>query len=94
MSVACWIDLWQDKISLKFEVSRMDDPALRMACVKALSESGFKLTKKAFKEDATYSRFYRSSRPVRDSGDEEEMRDAIEKLFGRPRRSSRKWRQC
>jgi hypothetical protein len=83
VSVVCWMDLWQDKISLLFEVSRMTDPALRMACVKALSESGFKLTKRAFKEGATYSRFYRSSRPVRASGDEKEMRDAMERLVGK-----------
>jgi len=83
VSVACWIDLWQDKISLIFEVSRMNDPALRMACVKALRESGFKLREMAFRESATYSRFYRSSRTVRASGDEEEMRDAIERLVGK-----------
>jgi len=50
VSVACWIKLWnaRNKIRLVFEVSRMDDSALRMACVKALSKNGFKLTKMAF----------------------------------------------
>lgn len=61
----------------------MNDPALRMACVKALRESGYKLAEKAFRESATYSRFYRSSRTVRASGDEEEMRDAMERLVGK-----------
>jgi hypothetical protein len=83
VSVVCWMELLQDKIHLVFEVSRMNDPALRMSCVKALSESGFKLNKRAFKEGATYSRFYSWSRPVRASDDEEEMRDAIERLFGK-----------
>jgi hypothetical protein len=59
----------------------MNDPILRLACVKALSESGFKLGKMAFREDATFSRFYRASHSVRDSGDEEEVRDAINKLI-------------
>ena len=31
----------------------------------------------------SYSRFYRTSHDVRDSGDEEEMRDAIEKVVGK-----------
>jgi len=43
------------------------------------------LTKKAFKEDAIYSRFYRASHEVRDLGDEEEMRDAIEKVVAKAR---------
>jgi hypothetical protein len=77
------MELWQDKINLVFEVCRMTDPAERMACVKALSEAGFKLTKMAFKENASFSRFYRASHDVRDSGDEEEMRDALEKVVGK-----------
>jgi hypothetical protein len=83
VSVVCWIELWQSKINLLFEVCQMTDPALRLACVKALSDGGFKLTKMAFKENAIYSRFYRASHEVRDSGDEEEMRDAIEKVVGK-----------
>jgi hypothetical protein len=74
---------WRCPITLVFEVSRMADPALRMACVKGLSEGGFKLTKMAFNEDATYSRFYSAARPVRDSGDDEKVRDAIEALVGK-----------
>lgn len=77
VSVVCWLGFVSDeKIQLNFAVSRMDDPALRKACVKALSENGFKL-KKAFREDARYSTFYSDNRPLRDSGDEEEVRNAI-----------------
>ena len=65
------------------EVYQVNDTALRMACVKVLRENGFKLTEKAFREDATYSRFCRDSRPVRDSGDEKEVRNAIETLVGK-----------
>lgn len=85
VSVACWLVLYHDKISLVFEVSRMDDPALRMSCVKQLRNSGFKLTKKAFDTNATYSRFYRSSRSLRDSADEEGMRDSLQDLIGKAR---------
>lgn len=83
LSVACWLKLWENnnKIGLVFEVSRMDDPALRMACVKALSEAGFKLTTMAFKEDAKYSRFYRATRTIQDSSDEEGMWTAIDGLL-------------
>lgn len=85
VSVACWLNLYDDKISVVFEVSRMTAPALRMSCVRALRESGYKLTKKAFDVDATYSRFYRSSRSLRDSADEEGMRDALQSLIGKAR---------
>lgn len=85
VSVVCWLGLYHDKISLLFEVSRMDDPALRMSCVQRLKDSGFKLTKKAFDRNATYSRFYRSSRSLRDPADEEGMRDALQGLIGKAR---------
>ena len=85
VSVTCWLGLYDNKISIGFEVSRMTDSALRMSCVKALRDSGYKLTKKAFDLDAKYSRFYRSSRSLRDSGDAEEMRDALESLIGKAR---------
>jgi hypothetical protein len=54
-----------------------------MACVRALSGGGFNLAQRAFRVDATYSRFY-VSRPqaLRDPADEGEMRDAIAKLYG------------
>ena len=52
-SVICWLGFVSDeKIQLNFSVSRMDDPALRMACVKALGENGFELSERAFREDA------------------------------------------
>jgi hypothetical protein len=85
VSVACWLDLSQDKISLLFEVSRMTDPALRLSCVKALKDRGYKLTKKAFDMEAKFSRFYRTTRSLRDPADEEAMRDAIQGVFGRGR---------
>ncbi len=83
VSVVGWIELWDDNINVVFEVSRMNDPALRLACVQALSDNGFKLTKRAFREEAIYSRFYRTSRRLRDSGDEEEVRDAIDRVVKR-----------
>ncbi len=85
VSVVCWIELWHDRINLLFEVCQMTDPTKRLACVKALSGGGFKLTKMAFKENAVYSRFYRESHEVRNSGDDEQMRDAIEKVVGKAR---------
>jgi hypothetical protein len=83
VSVACWLTLYGNKVSVVFEVSRMTDPALRLSCVKGLRDRGYKLTKKAFDMDATFSRFYRSSRSLRDPADEEAMRDAIQGVFGK-----------
>jgi hypothetical protein len=84
-SVVCWMELWNKKISLKFEVSGMEDSALRMACVTALSEKGYKFGKHAFKEEAVFSRFFRLSHELGESEDEAAMRQAIEKLFGTAR---------
>lgn len=81
VSVACWIELWQDRVSLVFEVSRMKDKALRLQCVKKLQEAGFKLSKMAFKEDATYSRFFRASYSVENANSEEELRRAVEEVI-------------
>ena len=81
VSVACRFAQESTRVRLIFEVSRMDDAALRMKLVESLREAGFKLTKLAFKEHAKYSRFYTSPQPVSDWGDEDEVTAAIEKLL-------------
>ena len=83
VSVICWLELDDNTLSLKCEVSRMDDPKLRLACVKGLRDAGFSPYSKAFRDDATFSRFYRESRKLQDSANEEEMRAGIEELFGK-----------
>jgi hypothetical protein len=82
VSVACWLHKSRrDKMYLKFEVCRMNDPKLRMRCVEHLREAGFKLTKRAFDEDAKYSRFLNDSRAISEFDNEEELRDAVDKLL-------------
>ena len=81
VSVRCWIEQVSERSRLICEVSGMKDPKLRLACVKALSNADFKLTKKAFEEGAKYSRFYTSSQKVSDWTDEQEVADAVNKLF-------------
>lgn len=85
VSVACWVAQLggRERARIIFEVSAMDDPGLRMACVVALRDAGFKLTKQAFKEDAKYSRFYRTTQAVPDWTDEGALSDAMRKLFAR-----------
>ena len=61
----------------------MDDPDLRMACVEALRDAGFKLTKMAFNKDAKYSRFYTSSQTVSDWMDEDEIAATANKLYAK-----------
>ena len=61
----------------------MDDRELRMACVEALRDAGFKLTKQAFREDAKYSRFYTTTHTVSDWTDENEIADAMRTLFAK-----------
>ena len=79
VSVCCF--LYQEsgkQIRICFEVSKMDNPKLRLKLVKALYEKGFKLTKKAFDENATYSRFYSKNIKVDDTSNDEKLRTAVE----------------
>ena len=71
--------------ALGFEVSQMNDPKLRLACVEGLRDAGFSPYSKAFRDKAKFSRFYRASRKLQDSANEEEMRAGIEELFGKAR---------
>jgi len=59
----------------------MDDPALRLEYVKSLKAAGFTLGKKAFDENATYSRFYGKTVKIKDETDYDEMSLAIKKLL-------------
>ncbi len=81
VSIACWFVFLKDKIGLIFELAQMDDTLLRLTCAKKLQEAGFKLMKKAFDENAKYSRFFRANQKVSDMTDEKDVHEAIEKLL-------------
>ena len=83
VSVCCWIEQQSERAHLVFEVSCMDDPDLRLACVGVLRDKGFKLTKKAFSRDAKFSRFYTASQPVPDWTKEEQVADAVTRLLAK-----------
>ncbi len=83
VSICCWLRYSKGKLSSHFEVSKMDDPVLRLECVKSLRAAGFTLGKKAFDENATYSRFYGKTVKIKDETDYDEMSSAIEKLLGK-----------
>jgi len=83
VSVVCWFSRRRDGIRLIFEVSRMDDPALRMKVVESLREAGFRLMKKAFNVDAKYSRFNRESAKVPDMDDAQAVKEAARRLLGK-----------
>ena len=59
----------------------MNDAKLRLDCVKALEKAGFKLGRKAFREEAMWSTFFSSKQPVSDPRDEDEVREAVGKLL-------------
>jgi hypothetical protein len=83
VSVACFFQFRSsiNKVRLICEVSRMDDPKLRLTCVNKLQKAGFKFTKKAFEENAKYSRFYSKKLIVSDITDYEAVSEAVEKLL-------------
>ena len=61
----------------------MDDPKLRWACVTALRKAGVVLRDEAFREDATYSRFFSASQKVDNFDDEEKVRKAVGALVAK-----------
>lgn len=81
ISVVCWIEDWKDAFHIHFEVSRMDDPELRLRLVRALKDKGFKLSSKAFDKNATYSRFYGQSVKVNFKSDYDEVYGALRRLL-------------
>ncbi|MBA7692857.1 hypothetical protein ES703_101429 [subsurface metagenome] len=81
VSICCWFECYKGTLYSHFEVCKMDDPALRLECVKSLNAAGFTLGKKAFDENATYSRFYGKTVKIKDETDYDEMRSSIEKLL-------------
>jgi hypothetical protein len=85
VSAGCFINYCQQAKQVRFvcEVSKMDDPALRLKTVKALREANFKLSKKAFDIDATYSRFFSAYLSIDDMSDAEELRRAVQQLFSK-----------
>ena len=56
-------------------------PQCGCSSINELRESGFKLSNKAFNEDAIYSRFYSCSQAVSDASDEDELKSTIETIF-------------
>ncbi len=81
VSIACWFEFYKNQVIIHFELSKMDDTQLRLACVQKLKEAGFKLRKQAFDEKAIYSRFFGGTQKVSDMTDSEAVREAVEKLL-------------
>ena len=83
ISVCCWLAGRPGKVRLVFEVSRMDDPKLRLACVQALRDAGFRVLKNAFRQDAKYSRFFSVVHKVKDFDDIREVQDGVVALLAK-----------
>ena len=83
VSICCWFEYYKGTLSSHFEVCKMDDPALRLECVKSLKAAGFPLSAKAFNANATYSRFFGKSYKVSDMTDYEEVKTIIQKLLAK-----------
>ena len=79
-SVCCWLaaSAKHKIIRLVFEVGKMDDPKLRLACVNALRDAGFTV-----RVSTVYSRFLSCKAEIQDLDDEAEVREAIRELLER-----------
>ena len=82
-AVKCQLTFHPEKISLFFEIARMEDRKAQVACVKRLDAGEFSLGKIAFTGDAKYSKFFSESRPVPDMADEDAVRAAITHLLAK-----------
>lgn len=87
VSIVCWFENYpsnSNNITLHSEVSKMDDPQLRRLCVTELRKAGFKLTDKAFSEDARFSHFISfREKKIGDINDRDEVRAVVSKLLER-----------
>jgi hypothetical protein len=83
ISVCCWLAGRPGKVRMVFEVSRMNDPKLRLACVQALRDAGFRVLKSAFRQDAKYSRFFSVVHKVKDFDDIREVQDGVVALLAK-----------
>jgi len=83
VSIVIWIEFYDNKIYIHFEMSKMDDANLRLKCAENLREAGFSLRAKAFDVNATYSRFFGKSYKVSDITDYEEVKTIIQKLLAK-----------
>ena len=80
-AVKCEFDVYPGKLYFFFEVTRMEDKSTRTQCIDQLSKAGFKLNKKAFSDDAIYSRFYSETLPLKDMTDATAVREGVENLL-------------
>lgn len=83
LSVCCELyhNVTRNLVRLTALVSSMDDPKLRLACVKALRTAGFKLTDDAMRVEARYSRFYSRKVSLAEGDDADQVRRAVESLL-------------
>jgi hypothetical protein len=81
VSLCCWFEFYKSNIYIHFEISKMNDPSLRLKCVNYLKEAGYSLSSKAFDENATYSRFYGKNVKINDMTDYNQVYEGVEKLL-------------
>ena len=81
LSIACWFETYKDTIYSHFEVSKMNDPDLRLKIIKSLDAAGFKFTAKAFEKNATYSRFYGASHKINGTLEYDNLYSTAENLL-------------
>jgi len=81
--VACWFNFRpkQSRLGFIIEVGSMDDSGKRLKLIKAFEKKGFKIGKKAFREEARYTRVHSIYRSIANPDDLDEMRKHMEELW-------------
>jgi hypothetical protein len=85
--VSFWFSLGQrvQKVGIILEIGPLIGTERRRRLVQAFRQSGFTVSNDANREKAKYSRIYSDAQVVRDLGDPEEVKQALEKLWRQSR---------
>ena len=83
--VACWVShrASQEKVGILIEVGPMDSAEERQRLVKAFDDAGFKVGKRAYRDEAQFTRVFTCYRKVQDFDEEEAVQDALGGLWSK-----------
>ncbi len=81
--VSFWFQLRQEKQRLKLilEIGPIANPERRRKLLDAFAQSGFRTTTQSYLENAKYTRVYSRARAVNETGDSNEVKQAMEELW-------------
>ncbi|MGF7012306.1 hypothetical protein M2145_001014 [Lachnospiraceae bacterium PF1-21] len=81
--VCFWFNEYWGKLKLVLEVGPFDDASKRIKFLETLQQQGVKIKESAKQPGKKYTRIFSQTVPIKDWGDEDEVFEAMKKLFNR-----------